>query len=101
MNIDLTKLPERLPEPVNPFFFLARYLELQEYDEGAEVQRATQLRDHLVAVGRQRSYKTDDPHKALFIAGCAITERQRKTVMSVCEDQDALNLIWSLDEEGD
>lgn len=98
--MDLRHLPERLPKPVNPFFFLARYMELQEYDEGEEVRQATAARNHLVALGQQHDYRTDDPHKALFIAGCAINLKQRQTVMSVCEDQDALDLIWALDEQG-
>lgn len=87
-----------LQRPISPFYLLALYLEKQEYPDQASLDQATQHRNHLVQLAAQHEYKTDDPQLALLLAGCAINEKQRHTIMKLCSDQGALDLLWALSE---
>lgn len=95
--MNITQLTEPLPEPVSPFFFLARYLERQNYPDEATLKDAQDKRDKLIKLAAKHpEFKTDDAQLALLIAGCAVNDEQRKTIMSLCSSQEALDLVWAL-----
>lgn len=97
--MNLSDLTQPLPQPVNPFTLLAVYLEKQQYPDQAALQAATQQRDQLLQLAAQfPNLKTNDPQLALLIAGCGINPQQRATVMALCSNQEALDVIWALPE---
>lgn len=97
--MNLSDLTQPLPQPVNPFTMLAVYLEKQQYPDQAALQTATAQRDRLLQLaGQFPDFKTTDPQLALLVAGCAINPQQRATVMALCSNQEALDVIWALPE---
>ena len=90
-------LPKRLPGPVCPFEFVARYIEsTPQKDETAVAQARQHCATLRQAAKDSRGFVHDDPVVLFLIGNTAINTPHREALVSIIGSTEAIELIWRL-----